>query len=185
MQRPCQLFRIVAITGLLLSACAAPPEPAGMTVAAGPSAAPGAASDKTLEVEPVTGGTPTEASQQATLGNDEFHAALVASLKNSGLFREVTTSGNADWRLTALIASQAAHGHWSTTQELMIRYELFRAGVEQPSWSETVYTQHEMGVPDDLAALRRSRLLVETTARENIADFLGRLRRWLATQSSR
>jgi hypothetical protein len=39
-----------------------------------------------------------------------------------------------------------------------------------------------MGMSDDLAALRRSRVLVETTARENIADFLGRLRRWLATQ---
>ena len=183
MHRLCQLSCIVAITSLLLSACAVPPEPGGMTVAAGVTSVPGATSDKSLKVEPVTGGTPTEASQQTKLGDDEFHAALVASLKNSGLFRDVVASGDADWRLKVLIASQAAHGQWSATQELMVRYELFRAAAEQPSWSETVYTQQETGF--ELSALRRSRVLVETAARANIADFLERLRRWLAAQNNR
>jgi len=176
-----QFFPVIALSFLVLAGCATPPKPEAITVVSTPSFIN---SPRTLRVAEVTGGQATETSSvKTTLGNDEFHEALVASLSNAGAFQRVVSAGDADWELRATIASQAMRGAFKNTAELMIRYEVFDLNKMRRVWGETVYSHQDMRGFDELFQHKRARVLIEATAKQNIADFIDRLGRWLPSVS--
>jgi hypothetical protein len=138
-------------------------------------AAPRPLADRTLLVENVLGERPDRLGRPS-LGAVEFRQALVSSLIHSGLFREVTAQGDGEWRLRASIISQETRGLYTNIEELMIRYEITDRKGGQKIHSETVFTTGEMGTGQIYFGDKRVRALIENTARNNIAEFIKRLR---------
>lgn len=168
---------VFAIAGAVLAGCAEAPHPEAMAVSSGESHT---AIDHTLALDEVSGGQTTNSSDNVTLGNTEFQQALLASLNTSGLFHRVVVGEPGDWRLHATIVSQELRGGWPITEELTVRYELTDAAGRTPLWADTVYSKKDTGMDEDIVLLVRARLLIEATARDNIATFLEHLQRWLA-----
>lgn len=166
------LFALVALTA---AGCAEAPRSDAMTASV---AAPAAPENHTLGIERVTGGEPTEALSKPSLGNDEFQEALVASLVKSGLFQRIVPSESAEWKLRTTIISQEMRGAFRNTAELMVRYDIVDDSGHS-LWGDTVYTNKEMGPGDAFSGQRRMRVLIESAARDNIADALQRLQRWI------
>ena len=168
---------VIAIAGVVLAGCAGAPHPEAMVISSGESHT---VIDHTLALDEVSGGQTTNSSDKVTLGNAEFQQALLVRLNTSELFRRVVVGEPGDWRLHATIVSQELRGGWPITEELTVRYELTDAANRTPLWADTVYSNKDTGMNEDIVLLERARLLTEATARDNIATFLEHLQSWLA-----
>lgn len=175
------VFWLIAGFALAAAGCAEAPHSGAMTVSL---TAPTVAASHSLKVEPISGGKQTEGWDKPSLGNDEFQEALVASLTKSLLFQRVTVTEPAEWSLRATIISQEMRGAWRNTAELMVRYDITDAS-GQSLWGDTVYTNKEMGPGDIFAAQERTRVLIESAARDNISNALERMHRWLEKAPAR
>jgi len=177
-------IRTAALLGALaLAACAQAPQPDAMTpvLTSIPAGAIPQATAPALLVQPVTGGKATDPWLKPTLDDQGFRAALVASLRRSGMFRDVVTEGTAGWTLRAAIVSQEMDGTFRVSEDLMIRYDLSR-GSGGALWGETVVSRCERDVSDAFDGQMRMKAAIECATRRNLTDMLTRLRRFLETR---
>ena len=165
---------VCAIIAVAITACAPVPAPEAMTVRA--EATPEVLVDRTLLLQDVLGGRKSADPMLPTLGVNEFKQALLNSLKSSRLFREVSTAEPADWRLKTIIISEQLRGTFTNIEELMVRYEIIDAKTGSTLMSEAVFTSNEKGVGEIFSGRERHQVLIEITARDNIAEFIKRLK---------
>jgi hypothetical protein len=141
-------------------------------------------SNRTLKVRNVTGGAKLPTTRGAYLDiyhevkidNANFQEALLKSVKNSELFKDVITSGNADYELVAEIAAQenTLVGVVTYNTHILINYSLIEGGTNKELWSEHIFSQHTEGgtfskVPQSL------RKMNEIVVKENLSQFIIKL----------
>jgi hypothetical protein len=108
-----------------------------------------------------------------------FRAALTEGPKQSGIFEEIRASGEADRRCGRILGLNR-RGLFEKPAEFTVHGQIFKKKRDPAAGSEIVYAQLAMAASDISEPRKRVRVPVENTTRDNIADFLGRLRRWLA-----
>jgi hypothetical protein len=98
--------------------------------------------DKSISVAPVHGGTPSESAMQviANVENADFREATVRALRNSGIFREVSSAEKGELLLDARIISQQAAGPRSGVYTLLVHYELHDGATGKILWRGNVYS---------------------------------------------
>jgi hypothetical protein len=92
-------------------------------------------------VAAVEGGEPSESMTRvvANVEGPEYTEALRRTLEKAGVFRELTTEGNADVILRTRIISQSNARH-STVYTLLVHYELRDRATSARLWQGTFYS---------------------------------------------
>lgn len=141
---------LALLSAAIIWSCSVPPESARMVPeAVSISAKP---SGRTIRVIAVTEGGPTSSKweqgailqpfPEARINDDTFRKALIDTLRRSGLFKEVVSSGDSDYELSAtLFAQKVSTLGWGwVTATLGVRYALTRAGSKSPLWIDSLVT---------------------------------------------
>lgn len=167
--------RLLALaTAVLLAACAAPAQRANMEVGAPPVQA--RANDHTVAVR-VSGGDQPDNADFAGIPNDEFKAAIEASLKRAGAFGNVLSSpAGAGYVLNASIVGvrRPAMG-FSFTVDMEVAWTLTRQRDGAALLRKAITSTHTATTSEAFAAVTRLRLAVEGAARKNIESLLKQL----------
>jgi hypothetical protein len=102
----------------------------------------GKASGKTLKVMPLQEGeTYRNSLAKWNMKADSFKEALVATLRQTGRFKEVFTSQEGDYLLRpTLISIDVGHG-LSPSLHLFVHYSLVEAGSGQEIWQGNLYSK--------------------------------------------
>lgn len=147
-----------------------------------PSIPPGQTrvSDRTLHVKNVTGGTTLPALccmyYEVKTDNISFQNALVQSIRNAEIFKEVNTGGPGDYELVAEIAAQdnAIVGPLTYKTNFLINYYLIARRTNEEIWSEHIFSeQTEKGsFSDSLQALLK---MNEGAVMKNLSQFIMKL----------
>lgn len=124
----------------------------------------------------VEGGQATDPMWMSKISNPEFRAAVVASLRRSGLFHEVLESGNAAFRLELLLeALDQPMAGFNMTVALRVEWRLLRLPDRTEIWRDRIQSMHTAEFGKAFAGVKRLRLATEGAARENIEEGLKRL----------
>lgn len=141
-------------------------------------------SDRTLHVKDVTGGTKLPALccvyTEVKTDNASFQDALVKSVQNAGIFKDVSTSGHSDYELVAEIAVQdnTMVGALTYQTNFLINYYLIDRRTNEEVWSEHIFSQHtEHGsFGDNLQVLLK---MNEDAVMKNLSQFITKLSSFL------
>lgn len=171
-------MRILTAVGLLfltfVTGCAQPADPKRMTVTILPSEGPfPAALSSAICVRSVTGGEPTNPLWVAKVDNAEFKTALTDSLRERGLLaRPEGCRFQLDVNLLGL--SQPVFG-LAFTVTTHVNYKLLGSASE-PVLLETISAPYTAEMSEHLVAVIRLARANEGSIRNNITEFLTRLR---------
>lgn len=163
------LYRLVvvvcALGGTLLSGCASPATSKGM---ASPPFTVAKQHAHTVSVN-VTGGRETTAYDPSQISNEAFSAALIETLRKTGVFSEVLEGDEANYLLSVTIfrLQQPVIG-FSMRSNMEAGWTLVRRETNQIVWQEALETNFVATTEDALIGAERSRLAAEGVARENI-----------------
>jgi len=163
---------VVAAT-LFLMSCAQAPDPNLMVV--GPASGSAHTVHEVLVVDAVQGGQDTNPIDVPKLGNKEFHHALVASLRNAGLFDDVVADRSGRLRLSATIEHQELSGVWENLQQLAVAYKIVDDGTGETVWTETFHSIEAMDVSDVFVGQERMRRLLEAVVHDNLTQLIAAL----------
>ena len=110
------------------------------------------------------------------ISNEDFSSALIQSLRKTGLFKSVTGSGGATFRLETTLEdlSQPEKG-FSLTVNLKVDWRLIRISDNKVLWHEKIISTYTATVGDAFVAVKRIRLATEGAARQNIEKGLAKL----------
>jgi hypothetical protein len=136
--------------------------------------------NKSVRVVEVTGGMKPMFGGAQSITNEQFRAALVATLAQSKLFRAVQTDGDSDLSLKASIVSQRQKMGFGIEyrQEIIVSYEVIEKVSNKVVWRDTY--QSEFGSMAFSGGTRTTRAC-EGSVRENLALLLqGINERWPA-----
>jgi hypothetical protein len=163
---------LVLLASCLLAGCASPARPTQMTA----QKVPHAAVAQEPVVVSVQGGDQTNPLWVSKISNEGFSAALVESLKQTGLFKSIDTSGDAAYRLTTTIEDleQPIMG-LDMTVSLRIDWLLVRTTDGQSLWHDKILSTYTATVGDSFDGALRLRLANEGAARQNIEQGLAKL----------
>lgn len=158
---------------LSLSGCATGATVAGMTVSPAELAKPvNQAAQRAVAVGDVGGGSETNAMWTSQVGDQEFRAALVESLRLAGLLAE----GPAPYTLKAMLVSlQQPMFGLDMTVTATVQYAVTDAKTGAVVWQEAVATPHTATMGDAFAGTTRLRLANEGAMRKNIAVVVEKL----------
>jgi hypothetical protein len=136
------LIKWLILLGFLATAtgCVITPVATEMTpLVSGPVGRP---SSKTLKIMPLQeGDTWRNSLAKWNIQADSFQEALVATLKQTGRFKEVFTSQEGDYLLRPnLISIDVSHGI-PTSMHLFVHYSLVDAGSGKEIWQGNLYSQ--------------------------------------------
>jgi hypothetical protein len=127
----------------------------------------------------VSGGNSATLMQSTLVSNENFSAALIQSLRKTGLFRSVETSGNASYKLEVILEnlSQTTERP-SATFGLKVTWKLMRAP-GQVLWRRRTEASFKATSGEiTFVDLKRLRMATEEAARKNIEQALNELA-WL------
>jgi hypothetical protein len=147
--------------------CASAPALTDMTPA--PPMAVAAPTGKTLQVMDVVGG---EKAIPLKIENAKFREALVAALKDSGLFQAVLADQEGDYRLTARIISLEVAPGFPTRAVLFVNYKLYDAKSQREIWKENILSQYDAGVQDDFFGVAKAQA---GAVKNNLSQLVNRL----------
>ncbi|HEX4350324.1 MAG TPA: hypothetical protein VH251_08045 [Verrucomicrobiae bacterium] len=163
---------LVLLASCLFAGCASPARTTEMVAKKVPQAA---ATHEPVVVS-VQGGDKTNPLWVSKISNENFSAALVESLKQTGLFKSVDTSGDDACRLTTTIEDleQPIMG-LDMTVSLRIDWLLVRTSDGQDLWHDKILSTYTATVGDNLDGALRLRVANEGAARQNIEQGLAKL----------
>jgi hypothetical protein len=170
---------ILAILALAASGCAEAPEVARMVPTLEPR--PAIAAPKSLRVGEVHGGQKTNPMVTSTIEDEGFREALVKTLRESGLFREVESAPAAEYALSAQILGQQLQPGATVVTVLLVRYELVEVAASRSVWTDNILSQYQAEFDVAFAAAERARRANEGAVRENLRQLVGHLARVLAS----
>jgi hypothetical protein len=121
----------------------------------------------------VEGGETDPMYVRSLISNEAFSDALIDSLRKTGLFRSVGTSGNAAFRLETTLEDlvQPAEG-FVLTVELLVDWRLIRISDKRVIWHEKIHSSYTTAPGVYGPHLR---LATEGAARQNIEQGLTKL----------
>jgi hypothetical protein len=163
------LYRLALVAfvfgGISLSGCASPATSTGMASGSFTVAKQHA---HTVSVT-VSGGRETTAYDPSQISNEAFSAALIETIKMTGVFSEVIEGDKAGYLLSVTIfrLQQPVIG-FSMRPNMEAGWTLVRRATNQIVWQEALETDFVATTSDALIAAERSRLAAEGVARENI-----------------
>jgi hypothetical protein len=174
----------VAICGsLLLGACAsaARPELMATTAATVAPAAPADAGYKAVRVSDVTGGGETNPMWMSNVSAQDFRAALETSLRASNYLAD--TAGGARYDVTAqLLNVDRPMVGFSMTSTSTVNYTV-RGADGRVVLQEIIKAPGTAKMGDAFLGVERVRLANENAIRENIRQFIDKLRASLTAQA--
>jgi hypothetical protein len=124
--------------------------------------------DRTLRVMPVTGAREEVFGGPARVSNEEYGAALLAALKNSGLFAKVTTEPGTDLELHATILDHDQGDSLNYRSVMVIEYRLTDATSGKDVWDTMINTRHEVKVSEALSGAKRTTKAQEGSVKKNL-----------------
>jgi hypothetical protein len=123
----------------------------------------------------VSGGYPATLMGSTLVSNENFSTALAQSLRKTGLFRSVETSGNAPYILNVTLENPSrASEHASTTFGLKVDWRLMRPP-NKILWHTKTEAFFSGSPGGTFVALQRLRMATEEAARRNIEQALAEL----------
>jgi hypothetical protein len=167
---------LLVLSLLSLAACASPAERANMSVTPTSLVQP---SDPSLvggiAIGTIDGGQETNPLWTSEVSSEDFRGALSDSLRNHGLLAEgkpprYLLNGH-------LLGLQQPLVGLSMTVSSNVNYELIDAATIEPVHGESVGAKYTAQFSDAFAGIKRLRLANEGAIRENIKEYLDRLRR--------
>jgi len=167
---------LLALTAALLGLCGcAAPAPSGGMVAS-------PAGDLTKHPEAVsvtvTGGAEVSSNSASQVANPDFTAALIKSIKQSGIFAKIVPGGEpgAVYELQVAIGvlDQPVIGA-DMTATLEARWKLVRHSNGYVMWDETIKSSHTAGAREAFTGIERMRLAIDGAAKDNIRQGITRL----------
>jgi hypothetical protein len=110
------------------------------------------------------------------ISNENFAAALVESLRRTGMFNSVGTSGTAMFRLDTTIEDLSLPmAGFNMTVNLRVDWRLVRLSDNAIAWHDTISTTCTKTVGDAFAGAHRENLATEGAARKNIEQGINEL----------
>jgi hypothetical protein len=144
-------------------------------------------SARTLEIARVTGGEKSGVTgggphEWVRIDDDNFREAVLRSLQQAGLFKDVMKDEAGDYALTAEITSQGTNrvGFITYTAQLLVMYALVDKKDNKELWREHIFSQHTAdGQYFSESFEGASRKANEGAVRENLSQLIGRLASFL------
>ncbi len=167
---------LLAFCVLLLAAgCASEASVQGMTVSA-PAAAAFETPDQlehAISIRSVAGGEETNPMWTSEVGNEEFHAALEASLRNNSLLAQ-EAPGQFALDAELIDVEQPLFG-FDTEVTSTVQYRLDPADENNEPYEDRVTQSYTATTSDSWYGVERLRLANEGSIRTNIQTFIDRL----------
>ncbi len=161
---------VTLLTGLL--GCASGARMEGMSFYGEPKNYP-AALRRNITVTNVSGGEETNPAWTSEIGNEQFMAALIESLRAQTLY-----SGRGIFNLEVqMIEVEQPMFGLDITVTTKIRYTMKNSTSESTVFDETITASYTATVKDAFAAVKRLRLANEGSAKKNIEALLDKLSR--------
>lgn len=104
-----------------------------------------------------------------------FQDVLVTTLEGSGLFRQVISSGDADYSLGAEILVQRMIGAGSRIMLLFVRYQLNDNATGSAVWKENLLTYRRLTMAEGGIGMDLIRQLTQDTVQGGMEDLVIRL----------
>jgi hypothetical protein len=163
--------------GLLLSACATPIKHEQLVPQIAPTTTH--ATGERIQVDPVIITDVPKKSWTVTiwesLDQDTFTNAILDTLDRSGMFSTVSTTGPADYRLSADLVGQQLIGSVSNIMLLLVRYQLVDTASGNILWTENLFSFHHLSGAEVFMGADRSTQVVEAAVRQNLQQLVVRL----------
>ncbi len=120
-----------------------------------------------IAVGDVTGGEPTSPMWASKVGNAEFKAALVASMKQNGLLSAPGAPGRYTLQTNLLALAQPLAG-FDMTVKASVKYTLTDTQTGKKVFDEFVSTSHTATMGDTVIGVQRLRLANQGAIKKNI-----------------
>jgi hypothetical protein len=172
-----RLFAHAAIGAALiaLSACAGGARPERIAATSVERFNPGDALHQALNVDQVQGGSETNPLWMSNISNEEFRAGLEASLRAAGLL--ATGPSTAQYRVVSSVQSlERPMAGFDMNVTMSVRYSVIPLAGGAPIFDEVVTSTGVGRMSEQFLGVERLRIAVEASARENITEFVRRLR---------
>ena len=164
-------FLVIFSLTLTSGACAPNPESENMVARDMPQSR----SIHDTAVVTVSGGVqPGFWTNNVVISSEAFSNALAESLRKSGIFRSVVTSGPAAYSLEATLEDLAL-AQLGGTVILKVDWRLISFSDNQLLWHEKIQTSDTKTLGDALIGVHRKNLAVEAATRKNIEQALAQL----------
>ena len=173
-----KLYMLIFVISLILSSCAATPA-SSISMLPKLNKANIIYTNKIIQILPVSGGEETNPMLVSKIGDKEYQEALINTLKDSGLFKQVIeNNNNPDYILdTTIISHEVKSG--KTVMEaksiLFVRYILSDAKSKKILWSENIFSQYGAKWEEAFYAFERARKAHEGAARENLRKLISKV----------
>jgi len=171
MRKPVQFVSIIAALAIL-GGCAAGASREGMTAG---DYTPATKHDKSVSVK-VGGGQQTSSLGKSQISDEEFTAALVASINKSKAFSTVVQGSGGDYELSVGILGmdQPSFG-MNFTVKMEAGWTLKNSKTGAVVWQKVIKSQHTATPGDAFVGTERLRLANEGAARNNIKQGLAEI----------
>lgn len=167
---------LLLVAALQLSACASPAKVEGMTVtpAAVQTAAMPEAIRQNITLGMISGGEPTNPLWTSEVGNEEFRAAIEASLRSAGALAPAGSAGGYLLEASLIDVQQPIFGLDATVTST-VDYRVSPQGQEGRTFQTVVATPYTARMGEAFFGVQRLRLANEGAIRENIRQFIEQL----------
>lgn len=140
--------------------------------------------DKVLIVANVKGGKETNPLMLSQIGDEDYHKAIVETLRKSKIFKEIKQEGNGDYKLiTQIISHEIKRGEevMETLSVLFVNYKLVDLDSNKEIWKESVFSQYGAKISEEFVGYKRVKLAHEGSARENLKQLSYKLSQFLSS----
>ncbi|UPT61961.1 MAG: hypothetical protein M0D54_16425 [Hyphomonadaceae bacterium JAD_PAG50586_4] len=162
---------------LSVAACAGGARPENIAASVQPAASFDASHQlhEALAVRNVQGGSDTNPLWMSNISDEQFRAGLEQSLRNAGLLAD--SPALARYEVVASLQDlRRPMAGLDMTVTMTVRYSLVPIGGGEPIFDEVVSASGTGRMSDAFVGVERLRIANEAAARENISEFLRRLR---------
>jgi hypothetical protein len=118
-----------------------------------------------------------EAGGYAHFTGHGFAEALAQALRDSGVFREASTTGAGTYNLTGAMSVEYDPYGFNLTTKTRSHWSLVRAGDGREVWSDMFATTHTATVGDAFVGTKRGRIATEEAAKKCIQEVVASLSR--------
>jgi len=133
--------------------------------------------DKTVKVADVKGGRKPQFGGMETIDNETFKEALINTLEQARLFKEITTDKKADYELYVEIITQnmKTRASLAYTVLLYINYTLVKTDSNEEIWQRKIKSRYEATVEEAFSGATRMVRALEGSVKDNLSQLLQRL----------
>jgi hypothetical protein len=166
-------YLILVLIVIIMNGCATPPKVAKMIPNVDYSAF--TSTDKTIRIQEVYGGELADPMGTFKIESNSFQEALVTTLRESSIFKDVFLDRGCDYELKTQIVSQKITS-WlgSTRVTLFVHYGLFETKTNKELWRESILSRYDTDISIKVASDRGAGE-IEGAVRDNLTQLLNKL----------